>query len=502
MRIFTPELVKLHAMLVLLARQAYKSTWLVANPILARFIPAGISLQRQRRSASLLRVVFKSIFQIGKYYQNNLKSLLTVVVMCLRFPRSSLPMLHGPALLFDSDCPVQRILGSGTLDLVDLKGLVEESLERGAPLVVSPNMHGHCGLKDIPRLARIMNSQPYPVVTACSVVTALDLLHLCWFTLGYPFALAHFLLKASGAGEASQLCIETLPTPVVHSYLRYLYGRRLASLLPSGAIAISWCENRAGDKLFYRGLRRDGAGSITIIGAQLFAFPDDYIGAYLTRAETEHGLAPDRLVCNGPYFLPSESNPPATVGPSLRYDGIFAFDPKVPKQGDTILVALGYNGSYEALDILAQVNWPRDRKIMVRLHPGHAEEDMKKRLPQGFTIAQGPLHPSFHHSSLVIGVETGVMLEAVACAVPVISLNTLGDASMQHMPQEGKGVVWFPATTSDQVENLIERALAVPEGTLQNYAMRYRSQFFCKPSPGHLLEGLGIDPSLWTCPHV
>ncbi|MDP3426781.1 MAG: hypothetical protein Q8S17_05330, partial [Humidesulfovibrio sp.] len=367
------------------------------------------------------------------------------------------------------------------------------------PLVVAATMVGELSEDQGPQFATILARHPYPVLTPLGACTWTDIAKLTWLTFWYPFALGWFLLRLDTKDNPAMRafrheCLETLPTIVAHAYLRFMFGQRLAKLFSQGMCVISWCENRASDKLFYRGLRSK-AVPLEIIGAQLFVYPDNYIAAYITRAETEHGMAPDRLVCNGPGYLPQDGLLPASVGPALRYAGLFAFDPAHARNGTDILITLGYSGVREALQILSQVRWPASIRILIRMHPAHSLVHWRDYLPAQCVAAQGPLHELFSHCQAIVGAETGALLEALSCGVPVVHLNILGDQGLGFLPSLGKDTVWFDATTSVDVERLLEKTRTIAPGTLLEYAGRYRQTFFNRPEPGRLLEQFGITPA-------
>jgi hypothetical protein len=276
--------------------------------------------------------------------------------------------------------------------------------------------------------------------------------------------------------------------------LRYLYGQGIARLFPKGLKVISWWENRAGDKMFLRGLRSTSL-PVTVVGSQLYVFPDNYLGAYLTEAETVHKLAPDHLLFNGPYYLPQNCLVPASVGPSLRYAEMFRHPMTPNPGGGSILVLLGYDpdGARRALATLAQVRWPAGKSIVMRLHPAHHGPLWRNLLPAQAELAEGDLYTHLEEACVVIGAETGAMLEAVACARPVINLDTLGEASLRDMPELGRDKIWLPARTAADVERQIQVARDIPVETMIEYASRYRREFFCEPQKGRLLEAFGFS---------
>ncbi|GEM_PF-2308730 len=483
-----------------LSLRAYRRPWLMATPVLARFLRPEF-LRRHFSAAPAPRqgpwTILKRTLQ---YLRTNLNLAFSFLLQRRAFRKAaaSRPLPAGPVVMLDTVVYAQTALAKGTLELVEFPGLAEEAQASGVPVVLAPALYGPLDQGETQRLSALLAKSSTPVATIFDVVSGVDLLRLFCFALFYPLVLLRFLAGLQRNGPEALVrfeCINDLPCPVVPTYLRYLYGRGLARAFPRGLTVVSWWENRAGDKMFLRGLRSTGA-PVTVIGAQLYVFPDNYLGAYLTEAETTHRIAPDRLLVNGPYYLPAEGLIPASVGPSLRYAKIFRIPLEPASTGKGILVLLGYNteGMRQCLDVLAKVPWPEDEPLAVRLHPAHPATDWKALLPARAVLADGDLYEHLAQARLVIGSETGTMLEAVACGLPVINLDALGEMSLRDMPGLGRDVIWLPARTPEDVARQIETAQRIPPETRIEYARSYRREFFSEPVPGRLLESFGLNP--------
>ena len=400
--------------------------------------------------------------------------------------------------MLDCDVFIHRILETGTLDTSNFfPGVLEEIRLIRVPVVLTPNLYSDFAGQDFGKLARIFGQAELPVFTVFDVVSLLDIARLITFILFYPLILLLFLARRK-CGNIRQWkairneCIDSLSGTVVQTYLRYLHGRGLAQASHGKIKVLSWCENRAGDKMFYKGLR-SAHSDVAIVGAKLFVFPDNYLGAYITEAETLHDLAPDVLYYNGPYYLPDPALVESYVGPSLRYTSIFRFDLNACSR-DEILIALGQNemAVRTALHTLAQVNWPRGIRVRLRFHPSHGPDKWRELMPPRCELALGDLYNYFRKARVLLGVETGVMVEAVACGIPVVNLDCLGHMTLRDMPELGRNEIWLPARDAREVERQLERALLIPAATRLEFAKRYRREFFCEPVLGRLLEAFGL----------
>lgn len=493
----------LHALLAQTAQKAYKHMWLMANPVLARFPRSGFV----RIFASGEEPPETSSYFVAKRVAQCMRNSLGLVAVFLRQRRAFRQHAAtrrpepNPTVIVDTVLYAHQVLNENELKLVEFPGLLQELIAEGMSPLVAPNIHGTVSPDTARQLGARLSTEACHVLTPFDILGWSDILRLVAFAVSYPFVLLAFITGQSAGGDrVARLLrhelVDTLPAPVVPAYLRYLFGRRLGQKFPKGFTVISWWENRAGDKMFIAGLRKANA-PVNIVGAQLYIFPDNYIGAYLTEAETGHGLAPDRILVNGPYYMPKDCPVPAVVGPSLRYAGLFQLPPASSGQEGgyrTVLVLLGYDpdGIRQALKTISEVRWTSDCRLVIRLHPAYQASDFAAQFPLGAVPADGDLYTCLKRASVVIGAETGAMLEAVACGIPVVNLGVLGDMSLLDMPELGSGEIWFPASTAEEVTKRLAEAQAVPSTKRLDYALRYRSEFFSKPQPGRLLEPFGL----------
>jgi len=133
-----------------------------------------------------------------------------------------------------------------------------------------------------------------------------------------------------------------------------------------------------------------------------------------------------------------------------------------------------------------------EQRFLVRFHPAQTLEQWRAHLPANVSPASGELIENLARAKAAVGAESGSLLEAVACGVPVVNVDVEGRHSLGYLPDLGQGEVWFAAKTPEDIATALDRAGAVPEQTRLDYARRYRQTFFCEPVPGRILEPFGL----------
>lgn len=474
--------------------RAYRWTWLAANPVLGRsphlslLKPEGGYAEEGWRARKILGGLYG-------YYTNNFRALRNFLSGLFLFRKSGLHCAIDPAefTCVDTSMYVKAMLRAKKVRVPNLPGLPEALRDAGKKYALVPSL-GQLPPKHMERILALARESEMPVLTAFQEFSPVDFCRLIFFLLCYPVVLLAFL---AFTGERTRPfrrfrseCVLTMGHEVVTPYIRYLMGRALARRCRELTV-LSWCENRNTDKLFYKGLRT-GGNRVEIVGLQLFLFPDNYLVSYFNESEVRLGFAPDRVVANSPYHLDEVAGLPATVGCSLRYGPLFDFT--VPLEpGKTILFLVSHwVGPEEQLMKRLKETTAQGMPVTVRLHPTHDVDLWRQALPQGTCISTSTLEEDFRAANIVVGIETGAMVEAVAHGIPVVNLALPGEADLGWMPDLGRDEIWFNASTPEALRDGITKARALPYATRGQYAEKYRKTLFTRPEPSRILQALGI----------
>ena len=376
-------------------------------------------------------------------------------------------------------------------------------------------------------------------ITEAHLFTWTDWLALCRHCLTYPFALRglirsldHFppsspeayireaLLRTAGqnilSGEARRLAglrlgllLATIPAaPTTSSVIAPAApgtsptASSTASPAPqnnSGSCLISWYENQTVDKALHRGLTQAEGRTkrhIPSLGAQLFIWPDTLLNNHPDDAEAALGLTPDRILVNGPFFMPEESRQPYAVGPALRYGHVFtqAVEPgKAASPALPLLALLSYHPdeTRRVLDLLL----PLVRKglsVHYKFHPATRPTDYAASLPDKPVLVSGALTQALSEAGAVIGAGSGSLAEAAALGVPVLAVQDpsgIPGLDLQYLPPLGQGQLWEHVRTAQDIEPALERLHAFrasPDHSALTHA--FRDQIFTKPTPEAIRE--------------
>lgn len=476
-----------------LVGEAYRHPWLAANPVLARSLYTGFVQRLTAGDAGRPVGVKRLLKSLGRYYLNCFHEAARFLKR-RRTHRASGQRYEpgrGDVLLVDSVYYVNRVGGSDRLGLINFPGLEDDMKAAGQAYVVAAVDHGG----DQGQLRKFFDEMMVNEVPGITLYQALglrDIAHLFFFIALYPFALLRFLMRIRRRGELEALvvceCVETLSGDVVYAFLRYLYGAALGRMLKGAVRVVGWFENRASDKLFYKGLRDSGA-DVNILGAQPFIFPDKYLGCYVNSSELGLGFGPDRIMANGEYYLQDHTGLEVFVGPPLRYEYVFDFEPT--GEGGNALVLLSYNLEASKM-LLSRLAGLDGESMIVHLHPSMNVDEIKNFLPPRSRVSRDRLQDVFREADVVIGVETGAMVEAVACGLPVVQADVLGESGLRYLPALGENSIWFNAAGPDGLRSALERARKVPLDVRREFASAYRTHFFGRRNSAGVLAALGF----------
>ncbi len=341
---------------------------------------------------------------------------------------------------------------------------------------------------------KILKEASCQVFTEYQGITWVEMFEMFLFILSYPIQL---MLTGYSVKETSLEAItikralyESLKGDGVVGYSRYLFGRRLSRLPYKHIKCISWYENQSVDKCFYKGLREAG-DKVKIYGAQFFLTPSGMLHTIPDKSELQFGIIPNVILVNGPDYLPKKTKLNYRVGPSLRYKQVFKKPPELKPEGDVLVLLPYYKKDIKNIfHILRKVELNDGKKFIIKFHPTTNRDDFVQ-FKEGFCFSDQKLYDLFKKVSIVLGFETGSLVEAVSQGIPAIHLEKPGRFNYNPLPEFGKGFIWEVANNSKDVQtrivDLLEN-LKTKQEKVSETAMAYRKLLFNKIEGKEILK--------------
>lgn len=485
-------------------KTAYSDKFLLSNQVLSKNPFSNNFLSRflnneEPGQLSIGSVVIKLLF----YYLKNLRKfvlyLVEFIVYYLHPLRSKLSRNCDELILLDTFFIFEKIKASnnyvdsyftGVKDVLDKK----KKLYAYLPIFSCPRKFLNLG-----KITRIINKQNIPVICEYQLLSVRDLLYLLYFILTYPFHLIGFANGLSRKDYASCLLrnelMLTLDWLIVDSFSRYLQGRRIAGLPYKEIKVLSWYENQVKDKNLYKGLK-EHSSKVKIYGAQLFLYSNAILNIIPDENEEVFGIIPDKIIVNGPAFIPEKTKINYHVGPSLRYSKIFSVVGSKRRSKENILTLLPYikNDTENILQMISRLkNCPCP--VRVKLHPAVSFEEVKRLVPSNVAIVKDDIYNLFESAKIIIGSASGTLVEAASLGIPVIVVKNNHMPNYNILPEYGKGLIWEEASTVEELtqnitkfESLIDKNLA----EVASIANKYKEMFFCNPTEENIMKAFDL----------
>ena len=481
---------KLYNYLSQASQKAYSDIYLIANDVLAKSETRGRMLEFYLEgvipdSFSLA----KKIIKVVQYY---LKSTAWFVLYLLakashllsnqKYPINEARKLYALDVYF----VVSDILRQKKFKDHYLTGLADVLDKRGESYVYIPRWFGSWNPIYLFRAFRILRKKEYPVLTEFQLLKWSDYGRALVFLVTYPFHAWKFIGGLGGSIEDRLLRFalwETLDTVILKNYIRYLFGKEMSCLKSSEIKCISWYENQASDKTFFRGLRHV-SGKIKVFGAQLYVRTQALLNVQPDESEIHFGVVPDKVLVNGPGYNLGLKVIPEEVGPSLRYGKLFGIKAD-PARGDIILILLSEcdHVSRYVLELIKEVDW--SAAVMIKFHPSVEKDKYAAHISSEFSVTDEDLYVLFRRARLVVGRGTGALVEAACLGIPTIEIAGSAKFSHDFMPEYGKGVLWNKAFHKEDIRRLMhqfEEALRLDASALRVMGEKMRDKYFCEPT--------------------
>jgi hypothetical protein len=503
MKITNPKLQKIFNYLSQVNQTAYKDEFLISNNVLSKNsfssdLMNNYLLEKEPDKVGFFFKIKKILF----YYINNFSWLATYTGKSLIHYLSRQNWQPDPEsknlTLIDSTIYIKRVLSDVEFEDILFPGLQKVLKSQQIPFAFTSVLYDSGNPMQLFRAFRFFKKNKIPVITEYQVVHGAVFFRMLLFLFLYPVSLIRFI-KSLGNSYEDQLLTcalwETSDDLVASSYMRLLFGEKLSALPASKIKCISWYENQARHKSFYKGLHNI-PGKVAITGAQLLIWPESILNIHLDEEEINTGLVPDKVVVNGPHYLMKNSRISYQVGPSFRYKNLLHFKVS-PKNSKHILAVLS-NMEKEiesALSFLVQ--FPENIEMYLKFHPATDTSKYKHRLPFNIKIADDDLYECFKTTKLVIGRSTGALVEAISLGIPTIVFDDNGlchDFIPPHA--DGKGLIWEKAFNISEALELIKRFeenLITKSDEIESLTKKYKEMFFCEPSDQKIIEAFDLN---------
>jgi hypothetical protein len=485
---------------------AYNDDYLLTTPVLSRspFLKSTLQAFTTNRPAPKLTwfYIVKNIFLY--YVKNSGRYFIQLAKHTAHFfsrQKYHIDQNTETQTLIDILFYTKQIIADGNYKCTHFPGIEEVLSKQGKPCAYTTKFFESSNPFRLFNVFKILKKNKRPVLTEFQLLNFVDYCSAIKFLLMYPFHAMKLISQLGNEPEDDFLVhaiFETLSGPGLLYYFQLLYGRRISQLPVKNVKCISWYENQPREKCFYKGLRAGGE-KVDLYGAQLYVWPSNLGSTDPEESEIKFGVVPDKIVVNGPYFLPKQSLINYRVGPSLRSERLFQVQAN-PADSESILVLMPYFEP-EIEYFLKLVNQLEvAQSILLKFHPGVDQRKFASRVKQGVQVVRGDLFDFLINSKMVIGMATGTLAEAASLGIPAISIenNESGRSEFSHsfMPDLGKGIIWDSASNFSEVVDRVNKfneLMAKEPKTIAEMGERYKEIFFCEPTREKIIEAFELD---------
>lgn len=483
--------------------EAYKHTYLLSNQVLSKSPYTNNFLKEYVKGSKadnptiffiLSRLIVYYSFSIRKFFAY----LLEFIEYFLSGMRYVYPKNKGELIIIDSFFIVDTIKKNGSYRDTFFPGLADALKKSGKDFVYLPAIDGIKKRLTMWSIFKILLKQDIPILCEYQLLSAVDFARIFYFILSYPFFVLRFAYRhRNGSFENALLkseLIKTLGQVTFPSFSRYLQGKKIARLPYEKIKVISWYENQVIHKNLYKGLRSQGK-KVQIYGAQLLIYSKNDIYTVADENEDSLGIIPDKILVNGPMFIPEETKLHYAVGPSMRYAKIFNGSFKKENRKN-ILVLLPYSGGdiENTLQIIREID-SLSETVFLKAHPSTKIDAFRHLLPRSITIVNEDIYRLFERTKIMIGAASGTLLEATALGIPVISIKNTTQFDYNPLPTFGKGVIWEEVDSPEALRQQISRfesALNAGSSQIDDIAKMYKKSFFCEPTNETIIRSFDL----------
>ena len=483
-------------------QKAYMNIYLLSNPVLSKNPYTSNYINTYNNNYIVMPSFREVMMNLKGYYKNSFISFLEYVKRKIDWmkvrQRFQIKADTRELVIIDTFFLADRILKDGKFKELYFEGICKVLNKRNivyAYLPVFINCASGIKLQDT---LRLLVKDNIPVLTEYQLLSFSDLLRIIIFIILYPFYVLRLAYVEKEKSDISRVIkkelLNTIGHVTLHSFSRYLQGKRIASLPYNNIKLISWYENQVIDKNLYKGLRSDDS-KVKIFGSQHFLWGDSIMYHQFDPSEIKHGIVPDKVLVNGNYYLFEDDRINIDIGPSFRNKKVFDYEINFNGRSD-LLVALPYF-QYEIINILNTIKNTvyKYGKIIIKFHPTTDIDCYRDHIPINTEISEDHIYDLFNRSKIILSIESGTLIEGIIAAIPAIVLYNPEKYSHNPLPSKGRSIVWDSANNGHDVERLIEKfnhKLDHEKDTLLKYAKIYKEMFFSEPTDEKIIDSFEL----------
>ena len=481
-------------------KDAYLNEILLANDVLAKTPPIVNMLEvyffgREAKKATLFFALKKLLFFYIKSLAWIFLQFTKKIIFLISRQKFPLGNLSDKTVFIDTYFLANQIVKDNSYKESYFPGLTNVMDKLEINYVYVPKIVNADNLLVFFKMLRVLKKEKIPVLTEYQLLNCDDFLQLFRFMIVYPYYIIRLILNLGQKFEdqLAKFSLSAFSGLSCATYFRLLYGKKISYLTVPKIKCISWYENQALDKCFYRGLRKTSK-EVSIYGAQLFLWAPPVLHHYVDEQEIEFGVVPDQVIVNGSYFWKKGDRVNYQIGPALRYRKLFQCNID-PLKGEDILVLLPY-WEHEIRNILKCLqDVPCKGVIKLKFHPATSLKKFTGLIDRNFQVVEGDLYSHFKAAGIVIGSSTGALVEAASLGIPVINIVNKKQFSYMYFSDFGKGILWDSAATNAELLRLIEKfnyALKNEAEKLAESAVKMRDMFFCEPTEEKIIDAFDL----------
>tara|TARA_Y100001960_G_C14755121_1_gene870798 strand:- start:178 stop:1764 length:1587 start_codon:yes stop_codon:yes gene_type:complete len=495
-----PRLKNLYNFLSEVAKSSFNDTFLLSNSVLSKSDLSLPALDRYIGKKDYGSIsFFFSLKKIFMYFSKSFGWLLIFLAQKFAHKISRqkfTPSPDKPITIIDIYLNPKDIVRNGNLNDRFFPGLEKILVSRGLNYAYTPKLSGGENPWLYFKMFFLLKKINRPVLFSFQLLETSDFLKMLGFIFIYPLKLIRKIKALNDTYNHKFLRFflwNTFDHTTVKSYMRQLFGNRISGLdIPAGK-CISWYENQAQDKNFYKGIRSNHR-KFQIYGAQLYLWPGTLLNLHADEQEIDFEVTPDRILVNGPYYLKKDSPLKFEVGPSMRYFRLFQTTLNVKDKTDLLILLPVFE--YEIDRILQMVEEAQlSATLYVKFHPDTNKNKYAHKLQGKMQIVNEDIYFLFERVCCVIGKSTGALLEATSLGIPVINAETGSGISHNYLPEFGRGIIWENASNGAEIvkwANIFKNLVIDQPELIYSVAEKHKEMFFCEPTDKRIEEAFDL----------